>query len=175
MTAQLQTMNGHLGDGNVRTGSAITHVYRTNGTFTIRLTVRDNTGLESMREQGIRVERFNQGNSEEEIERLLDRFFTRFDKIENWSTEDIVDGWSTSPQCRGRDREIAIIEQQKLLIAENSVEVVDMDVLVKPNGLDANATVRAKFEWRRKGRRYRQVRCHSSFLVNLRRRRMANL
>ena len=85
-----------LGDGNVRTGSAITHVYRTNGTFTIRLTVRDNTGLESMREQGIRVERFNQGNSEEEIERLLDRFFTRFDKIENWSTEDIVDGWSTS-------------------------------------------------------------------------------
>ena len=51
------------------------------------------------------------------------------------------------PQCRGRDHEIAIIEQQKLLIAENSVNVIDIDVLVKPNGLDANATVRAKFEW----------------------------
>jgi PKD repeat protein len=139
-----------LGDGTVRTGSAITHVYRTGGTFTIQLTVTDNTGLSSVREQGVRVERFNQNQAEEEVRRLLDRFFTRFDKIERFSTEDIVDGWSTSPQCRGRDHEIRIIERQKEIIAENSVDVVDMDILIKPNGLDGNATVRAKFEWREK-------------------------
>jgi PKD repeat protein len=147
----ITTYEWNLGDGNVRTGQAITHVYRGNGgTFTVRLTVTDNHGLNSFKEQGIRVEKFNQDKAEEEIIKLVNRFFVRFGKLETFDAEVIVEGWSTSPQCRGRDREIAIIKQQQALIAKTDVEVIDIDVLVKATGLDANANVRAKFEWTEK-------------------------
>ncbi|HSE41989.1 MAG TPA: PKD domain-containing protein [Acidobacteriota bacterium] len=141
----------NLGDGTIRTGSAVTHTYKgAGGTFHVTLTVRDNTGLEGFKEQDLRVEKFNKEKAEAEIYKLVNRFFERFGKLERMDAEAIVEGWSTSPFCRGRDHELNIIRRQQQIIAETNVEVVSIKVLVKPSGLDGNAVVRAKFDWRQK-------------------------
>lgn len=136
-----------FGDGQSASGPIVKHSYRNGGTFDITLTVTDDTQLSSEKERHVRVENFNQDKAEAEIAKLMQRFFDRFAKLERFDAETIVDGWSTSPQCHGRDHEIAIIERQQEIIKETDCEVTKMDILVKPSHIDANAEVTARFQW----------------------------
>lgn len=136
-----------FGDGSSGTGAIVKHAYRNGGVFDVTLTVTDDTGLQSAKERHVRVENFNEEKAEAEIAKLMQRFFDRFSKLEKFDAETIVDGWSTSPECRGRDHEIAIIEMQQRIIAKTEAEVRSIDILIKPSRIDANATVVARFQW----------------------------
>ena len=136
-----------FGDGGSSTGPIVTHIYQNSGIFDVTLSVTDDTGLKSERENQLRVEKFDEQNAKNDIDRLMRRFFERFSKLERFDAETIVDGWSTAPECKGRDHEIRIIEQQQQLIQETDAEVLDVAVLIKPSSVDANADVVAKFEW----------------------------
>jgi len=136
-----------FGDGSSATGAIVSHTYGNGGVFDVTLTLTDDTGLQSAKERQVRVENFNEDQAEAEIGKLFQRFFDRFSKLETFDAETIVDGWSTSPACNGRDHEIRIIERQQQIIKETDAEVIKMDILVKPNHIDANADVTARFQW----------------------------
>ncbi len=136
-----------FGDGGSATGPIVTHIYQNSGIFDVTLSVTDDTGLKSEKENQLRVEKFDEQKAKNDIDRLMRRFFERFSKLERFDAETIVDGWSTAPECKGRDHEIRIIEQQQQLIKETDAEVLDVAVLIKPSSVDANADVVAKFQW----------------------------
>ncbi|MCI0447421.1 PKD domain-containing protein [bacterium] len=136
-----------FGDGGSATGPIVTHIYNNSGIFDVTLSVTDDTGLKSEKENQLRVEKFDEQKAKNDIDRLMRRFFERFSKLERFDAETIVDGWSTAPECKGRDHEIRIIERQQQLIKETDAEVRSVEVLVKPSRVDANATVVAKFQW----------------------------
>ncbi len=136
-----------FGDGGSATGPMVTHVYKSSGVFDVALSVTDDTGLKSERDNQLRVENFDEQKAKNDIDRLMRRFFERFSKLERFDAETIVDGWSTAPECHGRDHEISIIKRQQQIIKETDVEVRDVKVLIKPSHVDANADVTAKFQW----------------------------
>jgi PKD repeat protein len=136
-----------FGDGQSASGPIVKHTFRNGGTFNITLKVTDDTLLSSEKERHVRVENFNEEKAKNDVARLMQRFFDRFAKLERYDAETIVDGWSTSPQCHGRDHEIRIIERQQLLIKDTDNEVTKMDIFIKPSHIDANANVTARFQW----------------------------
>lgn len=143
----IQKYEWNFGDGSKGSGQTTTHVYNTSATFDVTLTVTDDTGLSSEKKRSLRVENFDEGKAEAEIGKLIERFFVRYSKLERFDAETIVEGWSTSPECHGRDHEIRIIERQQQLLARTDAEVTKMDILIKPSHIDANADVTARFQW----------------------------
>jgi PKD repeat protein len=136
-----------FGDGAKGTGETTTHVYNRSDTFDVTLTVTDDTGLSSDKVGRLRVETFNEDKAEADIGKVVNRFFERYSKLERFDAETIVEGWSTSPECHGRDHEIAIIERQQQLLAQTDAEVTKQDILVKPSHVDANDDATARFQW----------------------------
>jgi PKD repeat protein len=143
----IQKWEWNFGDGSKGTGETTTHTYSRGDTFDVTLTVTDDTGLSSEKVRSLRVENFDVGKAEAEIGKLIQRFFDRYSKLERFDAETIVDGWSTSPECHGRDHEIRIIERQQQLLKSTDAEVTRMDILIKPNHVNANADVTARFQW----------------------------
>lgn len=137
----------NFGDGAKGTGETTTHVYNKSDTFDVTLTVTDDTGLSSDKLGRLRVETFDEGKAEADIGKVVNRFFERYSKLERFDAETIVEGWSTSPECHGRDHEIAIIERQQQLLASTDAEVTNQDILIKPSHVDANDDATAKFQW----------------------------
>ena len=144
---KIQKWEWNFGDGSKGTGETTTHTYRSNATFDVTLTVTDDTGLSSDKVHSLRVEKFDEAKAEADIGKVVNRFFVRYSKLERFDAETIVEGWSTSPECHGRDHEIAIIERQQQLLAHTDAEVTNQDILIKPSHVDANDDVIAKFQW----------------------------
>jgi PKD repeat protein len=137
-----------LGDGTRPTGAVISHKFRTDGMFAVELTVTDDDGLQSATEKDLRVEKFNEQAAIAAIQDVITRFFKRFSKLDKLTAEQIVEDWSTSPQCPGRDHEINIIlHQQKTLQRTNAEILGTIDVFIHPTHVIANATVTASFHW----------------------------
>ena len=137
----------NFGDGSKGTGETTTHTYNSNDTFDVTLTVTDDTGLSSDKVHSLRVEKFDEAKAEADIAKVVQRFFSRYSKLEKFDAETIVEGWSTSPECNGRDHEIAIIENQQQVLAHTEADVTNQDILVKPSHVDANDDATAKFQW----------------------------
>ncbi len=138
----------NFADGTKAQGEVVNHEFKQGGVFTVVLTVMDNDGLESAAQKDIRVEDFNEQEAIQDITDLIERFFRRFADLEHLPTEVIVEGWSESPACRGRDREIRIIDTQKLLVRKTDNELTKpVAVFIKPSHVDANANATARFQY----------------------------
>ncbi len=137
----------NFGDGSNGSGETTTHTYSRDDTFDVTLTVTDDTGLTSDKIHSLRVEKFDEAKAEADIGKVVNRFFARYSKLEKFDAETIVEGWSTSPECHGRDHEKAIIEHQQQVLAHTDAEVTSQDILVKPSHVDANDDATAKFAW----------------------------
>lgn len=144
----VKTFEWNFDDGKKASGPVVTHVFSKSGVFGVTLTVTDNEGIESALEKDVRVEEFNEQAAKDEIRSVLEIFFRRFDNLENLRADAIVDDWSSSPGCRGRDHEINIIERQQDTVKSTSNEITKpIEVLIKPNHVSANATVVARFQF----------------------------
>lgn len=140
--------NWVFGDGATATGSAVDHKFRSAGVFTVVLTVTDNDGLGSALNKDVRVENFNEQKAKDEMGFIVTRFFARYSKLDRLSADQIVEGWSSDPECNGRDREIKIIERQQITIAHTNASITGpIDVLVKPDHVNGNVNVTAVFDW----------------------------
>jgi PKD repeat protein len=135
-------------DGTKAKGQIVTHKFIKSGVFGVTLTVTDNDGLESAIEKDIDVKAFDEQAAKDEIRELLERFFRRFANLEHYSAEAIVEGWSDSPGCRGREHEIEIIHNQQETIRSTDNEITKpIDVFIHDKHVSANATVIAHFEY----------------------------
>lgn len=137
-----------FGDGGTGDGVSVTHKFHTDGVFTVELTVTDNDGLENVLGRDVRVEKFDSRKAIDEMTFVVDRFFSRYAKLDRLDAETIVEGWSVSPECQGRDHEIAIIEQQQQLLEKTSVEIKgNPDVFIHSDHVNANYNITAVFDW----------------------------
>lgn len=140
--------NWVFGDGATATGSAVDHKFHGDGVFTVVLTVTDNDGLESAVNKDVRVEKFNEQKAKDDMAFVITRFFVRYSKLDRLTADQIVEGWSTNPECNGRDREIKIIERQQITIAHTEASITGpIDVLVKPDHVNGNVNATAVFDW----------------------------
>lgn len=138
-------------DGTTAVGMIVTHRFQTSGTFEVVLTITDNDGLKGSLGKDLRVEKFNQDAAIREIQDVIVRFFKRFSKLDKLTAEQIVEDWSQAPECPGRDREIRIIENQKMIIQKTNADIVgDIPVFIHPTHVVANATAEARFQWTEK-------------------------
>jgi len=139
----------NFGDGTTAHGVTAEHVYSHEGTFTVTLTVTDAGGLKASLEKQISVQEevFNDEQAEAEIYKVIVRFFRRYSELERFDAETIVEGWSISPECTGRDREIGIINDQKTYIKETEATITAVEIDVRDNHLEADADVAADFVW----------------------------
>lgn len=145
---QIDTFRWDFADGSTAQGVIVNHKFTQSGVFEVTLTVSDNDGIDSVAGKDIRVESFNEEQAKAEIINLLEKFFRRFANLEQYSAETIVEGWSLSPECNGREREIMIIQNQKELVQSTDNEITEpIPVLIKPSRVDANAIVTAHFEF----------------------------
>lgn len=144
----IRTYNWRFGDGGTAEGATVTHKFHTDGTFTVELTVTDNDGLENVLGKDVRVEKFNERQAIDEMTFIVDRFFSRYSKLDRLDAETIVEGWSLDPACQGRDHEINIIEQQQQLLTKTTAEVTGKpEVFIHEDHVNANYNVTAVFDW----------------------------
>lgn len=145
---QIDLFQWDFDDGSRAQGEIVTHKFAQSGVFGVTLTVSDNDDIDSVAGKDIRVEAFNEDQAKADIINLLEKFFRRFANLEQYSAETIVEGWSLSSECNGREREIRIIENQQAMIQSTDNEITGpIPVLIKPSRVDANANVTAHFEF----------------------------
>jgi PKD repeat protein len=146
----IQAFDWDFGDGEKASGPVVTHKFSKAGVFGVVLTETDNDGIESALEKDLRVEEFDEQIAKDEIRFVLEVFFKRFGELEHLSADVIVEHWSSSPDCPGREREIRIIENQQETLKSTSNEITEpIDVFIHPSHVSANATVVARFQFTR--------------------------
>ncbi len=135
-----------FGDGGSASGMMVEHEYSKDGQFSVLLTVTDNDNLSSVIEKSIRVSGFDPQKDIEEIQSVLVRFFSRFSRLENLSSDVILEDWSRDPTCPGYDREKRVIEENQVTLQSIESEIIgDIPVIIKGNRQNASADVLAEF------------------------------
>lgn len=148
---QIVSYRFDFGDGSAASGVAPTHAYTKDGLFHVVLTLKDNDNLSSALSKDLRVEKFDEGKNVADIQKLLERFFKRFAELDHLSAETIVEGWSTDSDCKGRSKEIDIIEAEQEIVQRTTADIIaPIDVFIHPDHISANATVTAHFDFVKK-------------------------
>ena len=125
-------------------GKKVTHKFAKAGDYNIVLKVRDSSGSFAYEEKKLSVIFFDREQAKKEISDVVVDFLKLFDNFENLSAEEIVRGFSKSPDCPGRAHELFIIDNEKATVAYGVVEFlapVDVPYVDDQRGL-ANITNR---------------------------------
>ena len=135
-----------FGNGKTATGQTTTFTSKSAGVFGVTLVVTDNDGLQNASRKDLTVGSFNPDRAAEEIRQVVREFFRRYSNIHQYSADEITVDWSESPNCRGKQHEMSIIENQKTIIQETSA--IPGDIQVNFNSASrAHAIAPADFAW----------------------------
>jgi PKD repeat protein len=156
-----------FGDGATAHGVTAKHKYSKGGDFTVALTLTDSSSAESTKRKLLRVTFFDRAQAEKEINDVVVEFLTLFGKIETLTAEEITVGFSDSPDCPGKAREINTINQQKPNIREAFVDVYDPATVTNLTETGAHASLAARFYGTYvDGTNYDGVATHDFVMVN---------
>jgi PKD repeat protein len=140
-------IRGYLWDfgGKTENGRIVQHRFTEGGSFRVELQVKDTQGAVSSDHKTIHVEFFDKEKAIEEISDVLVDFLRQFDKLEVLPAEDIVRGFSTNRDCRGRTHELGIIENEQNTIRSGSVEILGDPVVSYVDDKTGRASITARF------------------------------
>lgn len=143
-------------DGEIRTyswdfggptdnGKIATHRFKDGGSYIVELQVKDSKGAFSFDRRTIRVEFFDKEKAIQEIQEVAVDFLRQFAKLDVLPAEDIVRGFSKNPGCRGRGRELEIINSEKSLVRTSGLDILGEPVVTSVNDQNAKANITARF------------------------------
>ncbi len=127
------------------TGKVVTHRFKSEGSYLVELRVKDSNGAFAFDRKTVRVAFFDKEKAIEEISAVAIDFLRQFDKFLSLPTEAVVRGFSKNPACRGRDREMEIIENEKKIIRSSGVEILGSPVVSYVDDQRGKASIRARF------------------------------
>lgn len=141
----------NFGDGATATGMIVEHQYHTQKVYEVELTVTDNTELEGYTIKSVSIAEFDEAKAKKEIEDVVVEFFELYSKLEKLDADTIVQGFAVTDECKGRDREKKIIEEQQEILKHTQATILGpIDILIHENHVEANAVVSANFKWEEK-------------------------
>jgi PKD repeat protein len=132
-------------NGVTFTGRIVTYRFNKPGQYTVLLRVRDSDGAEAYNTRRMTVEFFDRDKASRQVRDVVEEFLRLFDDIEHLSASQIVVGFSKSPDCFGRNREITIIDSEKPTIRTASVEFLGDAVVEQVNEQSARASITNRF------------------------------
>jgi PKD repeat protein len=137
-----------FGDGGSATGQIVQHAYKHSGTYHVRLTVTDNSALTSFFDKDVKISNYSEDQEKKVIGDVVEKFLRKYAKLETLPTDDILQNWSQSTDCPGREHERKIIEKQKADLKETDVRLLlEPDVYIHADHNVANADLTALFTW----------------------------
>jgi PKD repeat protein len=139
----IRTYEWDFGDGKKSTGMRTTHRFADGGKFRVELKVTDSSGEEGGRTHEVKVTFFDVEKAKLEINAVCTHFLRLFDDIEFLTAEEIVEGFSRN--CAGRDREIAIIENQQPQVERSFVDILGSAEVSAVTPETAKASLSARF------------------------------
>lgn len=141
---QIEGYSWNFEDGTA-TGKVVTHRFKKEGSYLVELRVKDSNGAFAFDRRMVRVEFFDKEKAIEEIRDVTVDFLKQFDRFESLSTEEIVRGFSRSDGCRGRDREIEIVEREKSTIRSAGVDILGDTNVTYVDDRTGKANLTARF------------------------------
>ena len=123
--------------------AVVKHKFSEAGDITVRLTVKDDFNAEDTATKTIHV--WDAVEAMKEIDEVCKQFLILFGQIETLSAERIVVGFSTDPQCPGRQREIDIINTHKPNVGTTFVQILGDTVITELTEDRAKAYLTARF------------------------------
>jgi len=139
----IRSYKWEFGDGKKSTGKRTTHKFSDGGQFTTVLTIQDSSGVEKKATRKVKVTFFDVEKAKDEINEVCTGFLRLFDNLENLSAHQIVVGFSDN--CAGKDREIAIIENEQQIVDRASVDLMGQTEVTAVNPTSARASLTARF------------------------------
>ncbi|HJZ12015.1 MAG TPA: PKD domain-containing protein, partial [Acidobacteriota bacterium] len=140
---KIKTYFWDFGDGDTKKDSIVKHRFDKGGDYSVQLTVKDDRDLEDTLTKEIHI--WDYAQAVKDIDDVCRQFLIRFGKIETLSAEEIVIGFSTADGCKGREREINIIENSKPNVGETNVDIIGSSVITELTETKANAHLTARF------------------------------
>jgi len=134
-----------FGDGATENGPVVTHKYRDAGEYRVELYVRDSEGAQSVFVKKLAVTLFDREQEILDISKVLVEFLNLFSELEVLSAEQIVQGFSKSPECTGREKELSVIRTAKEITKNSGVRIVGEPQVTSVNDKTANANISAEF------------------------------
>jgi hypothetical protein len=156
-----------FGDGASARGVVVKHKYAKGGEFKVALTLTDSASSQSIARKKVQVTFFDKAAAEKEINHVVVEFLTLFGQIETLSAEEICVGFSDSPSCPGKAKEIHTIEKEQPNAGRAFVDVYDPATITQLNETTAHASLTARFYGTyADGTDYDGVATHDFYMVN---------
>lgn len=125
---EIKSYKWDFGDNKSDQGMKVTHKYAAAGKYRVQLSVRDTKDAVTIATKTIPVTFFDVDKARQDITDTITDFLRLFSDQENLSAQQIVVGFSKSPNCPGREHEIRIIEQQQATIQTSGVRNISVTV-----------------------------------------------
>ncbi|HSE41456.1 MAG TPA: PKD domain-containing protein, partial [Acidobacteriota bacterium] len=118
----LVSYSWNFGDGTQASGVTTNHEYTSNGTYSVTLSVTDNSGARTKIAKLITVQAAL--TDEEAIKQVVRRFFELLADVENLTPQQICADFSQSPSCPAYDKQV-----QDIAAAQPDIQWFDVQFL----------------------------------------------
>ena len=125
---EIKSYRWDFGDNKVDQGIRVTHKYNQAGTYQVQLSVKDSKDAVTIAKRNIPVTFFDVDKARKDMTETITDFLRLFGDQENLSASEIVVGFSKSPSCPGRAREINIIENEQATIRTSGVRAISVTI-----------------------------------------------
>lgn len=146
----ISSFNWKFGDNNSGTGNTTTHDYSSDGTYTVVLSVTDNSGATTKKAVQIKISA--PGSDKETVQQVVAHFFELLKDYETLTGQQICVDFSRQPDCPAYQKQVDDLNDAKADVDWFDVEFLsDVSVVFKSSTVADPVKIRNLLEVRYKG------------------------